>query len=232
MKRGFIRTVYGIYDDSHRITKRRSRIDRDIERILHSKCNEPFVTYVMGEGNFNVLKEKGVENCVLLDKNPYRFDLINYQYRNKMEVIAHAMQNDGYDELVYLDWDCVPQTKLPEDFWDRCREKDVFQATLQIYHRKKCGWRAESKRKVPNGGFIYLRDSSLPEKAIQWWKKLGKPDNDEPAWARVTDEMMGGWDMEQYWERFETMFCNLHRSSPFDQQRLKSKNECFIHFQG
>jgi len=232
MKCGFIRAVWGVYDDSHRITRRRSRIDNDIDTILSCQYSEPFVTYVMGKDNFNRMMDRGVKNCVLLTDDPAPFDLVKHQYRHKMEIIRHAMEVDGYNELVYLDWDCVPQKPLPDNFWDELKKKDVFQATLQIYRRKKCHWRLEEQRKVPNGGFIYLRDKSLPAEAIRWWEKLGKPDNDEPAWARLTDEMMGGWDIEEYWNRFEIMFCNLHRSSPYSKEKMKQKNVCFIHYQG
>jgi len=232
MKRGFIRAVWGIYDDSHRITKRRSKIDFDMDEIQKNQFNEPFTIYVMGTDNFNRLEKRGFKDIVLLNENPAPFDLIKHQYRHKIEVIKYAMEQDGYDELVYLDWDCVPQKKLHSNFWEECGKKDVFQANLQIYHRKKCGWRPQDTRKVPNGGFIYLRDKTLPAIAIKWWEKLGMPDNDEPAWARTTDEMMGEWNIDKYWDRFETMFCNLHRSSPYPQNKLNEKDVCFIHYQG
>jgi hypothetical protein len=87
---------------------------------------------------------------------------------------------------------------------------------LQLYHRRKAFWRKTELRKVPNGGFIYIRDKLIPEKAIKLWEKLGMGDNDEPAWARLTDDMVGGWQgIEKYWDLFESPFCNLHKSSAF-----------------
>jgi len=231
-KKRFIRAIWGIYDNSHKIIQRRQKVDLDIQRIIKSPYTEPFRTYVLGQDNYNRLIKMGVTDCVLVDKRPYLFDLIKHQYRHKMELIRYAMEEDGIDELVYMDWDCVPRKKLPKGFWQTLRGKDVFQATLQMYHRKKCMWRKESVRKVPNGGFIYLRDKSLPTYAISLWENLEKPDNDEPAWAKMTDNMMGGFHMDEYWNRFEPMVCNLHRSSPYSQELLKTKNECFIHYQG
>jgi hypothetical protein len=233
MKRGFIRGLWGIFDKSHRITNRRYSIENDIKDILNNKFGELFKTYVFGKENYDGLRKMGVEDCDLFDEKPFMFDLIKHQYRHKMEIIKYAMENDGYDELVYLDWDCVPQKKINPDFWDELNKKASFQANLQLYHRKKCGWRAEDQRKVPNGGFIYLRDKTLPSLAIQYWEKLKMPDNDEPAWAKVTDEIVGGWKgAGKYWELFEPMCCNLRGSSPYPKELLLKKDVCFIHYQG
>lgn len=232
MKRGFIRALWGIHDSGHRITNRRFRVDRNIQSILNNEYNEPFKVYVLGQDNYNGLIDLGFD-CVLVDKEPFIFDLIKHQYRHKLELIKYAMEEDGYDEIVYLDWDCIPQKKLPNNFWDEMNKKEVFQANLMLYHRRKAHWRSEELRKVPNGGFIYLRDKSLPQKAIDWWEELGNQDNDEPSWARITDEMMGGWKgIELYWDKFEPMFCDLHKSSPYSDEQLSKKDLCFIHHQG
>lgn len=231
-KRGFIRAVWGTFDPSHRITRRRRQINKDVKRILNNSFNEDFRTYVFGEDNYKGLIKNGVKDVVLVDVNPTPFDAIKHQYRNKLEIIRYAMEEDGYDEMIYMDWDCVPQKKLPVNFWDEMGKKEIFQANLQIYHRRKCHWRKKELRKVPNGGFVYLRDKTLPAKAICYWEKL-RGDNDEPAWAKMTDDMVGGWQgPEKYWELFEPMFCDLHRSSPFKPEQLKQKNVCFIHYQG
>jgi hypothetical protein len=232
MKRGFIRALWGIHDKGHRITKRRFRVDKNIKAILNNKHNSPFKVFVMGEDNYEGLKELGFD-CELVNSNPAPFDLIKHQYRHKLEIIKYAMEEKGYDELVYMDWDCIPQKPLPNDFWEQMNKKDKFQANLQMYHRRKAHWRKEELRKVPNGGFVYLRDKSYPQRAIELWEKIGKGDNDEPAWARLTDDLYGGWKgIDHYWEHFEAMFCNLHMSSPFSKEMLNAKNVCFVHYQG
>ena len=232
MKRGFIRALWGVHQRDHRITRRRFRVDKNVKFIVNSKFNAPFLTYIMGEENLVNMRSLGF-NCKMIDKNPAPFDLIKHQYRNKLEIIKYAMEEDGYDEIVYMDWDCFPQKSLVRNFWEELGKKESFQANLQMYHRRKAHWRNKELRKVPNGGFLYIRDKSLPNRAIKFWEELGSGDNDEPAWAKLTDEMTGGWQgVEKYWELYEPMFCNLHRSSPYSEEELNSKDLCFIHYQG
>jgi len=233
MKRGFIRCVWGIYDNSHRITARRTKIDTDIQRIKQCQFNEPFRVYVYGKDNFERMKKENFD-CVMIDKRPNPFDLIKHQYRHKLELIRYAMEKDNYDELVYLDWDCVPQKKLISDFWEKCSQRGPIQACFQQYHRKKCFWRSIDQRKVPNGGFLYIRDKTLPDRAIKYWEAMPQ-DNDEPAWAKLIDELMGGWKdspacLKKYWDIHETYYCSLWNSSAFPADLLKTKDVNFIHF--
>jgi len=232
MKRGFIRGLWGIFDNSHRITNRRFRVEKNIKDLLLNKNNTKFVTYVFGIENFSILDGLGVKDIVLVNNSPFQFDLVKHQYRHKMEIIKKAMEEDGFDEVVYLDWDCIPTCPLPNDFWETLGKKDAIQANLIQYHRKKCFWRQEDQRKVPNGGFLYIRDKTIPSRAIKIWETIPQ-DNDEVAWAKLTDEMMGEWKgIETYWDRFEPMVCDLHRSSPYSPEKLKEKKLCFRHFQG
>ena len=232
MKQKFIRGLWGIYDNSNKILQRRYRMDQDIQRILDNKFNTEFMTYVMGKENQRMLKEKGIESILIWDE-PFKFDLVKHQYRHKLEIINHAMHNDNIEELIFLDWDCVPQKNVPDDFWGQMNKREKIQACLQSYRRRKCHWRQTDLRKVPNGGFVYLRDKDLATDSIEWWDKLGRQDNDEPSWAKMIDEMCGGWPgIDYYWEHFEAMFCNLWRDSAFDKNRLKEKDQCFVHYQG
>ena len=244
MKRTFIRCVWGSYstnedlkNEAAKIWKgtdklaRRSKIDTDIELIRQNKFNEPFVVYVYGKDNYEKIKSLGLD-CVLVDENPAPFDQIRYVYRHKLELIKYAMEVDGYDEIVYLDWDCRPQKKLPNNFWDEFQKKRPIQACLQQYRRKKCLWRSDDIRKVSNGGFVYLRDKTIPSKVIEIWKTMPQ-DNDEPAWTKYIDDDMGGWKgQDEFIKNYEAPFCNLHRMSPIPPEILKAKDICFIHFQG
>ena len=244
MKRTFIRCVWGAYssnqelkDEAAKIWKgvdkleRRSKIDSDIQLIQDNKFNEPFIVYVYGKDNYDKMKSLGLD-CALVDPNPAPFDQVKYVYRHKLELIKYAMEADGYDEIIYLDWDCIPQKKLPDNFWDEFQKKGSIQACLQQYRRRKCLWRQDDVRKVPNGGFVYLRDKTIPSQVIKIWETMPQ-DNDEPAWAKFIDNMMGGWKgMDEFWKTYETPFCNLHRMSPYPIDLLKSKDLCFIHFQG
>ncbi len=234
MKRGFIRGLWGRFDTTNRLTARRFSVADDIRMIKNNQFNEKFVTYVMGIENFKILEDLGIEDVVLIDKEPFRFDLTAYQYRNKIEVIAHAFQNDGYDELIYLDWDCVPQKKLSCDFWTDLGKRECFQANLQGYKKNKISWRKSENNIIPNGGFIYLRDRKISELAIKTWDDIGKPVNDEYVWAHITDNMVGGWKgRATYYTHFESMFSNLHKSSALPVELLNSKKDIyFIHYQG
>ena len=236
--KAFVRGLWGIYDNSHRITNRRYKIDSDIQKILANKCNEPFIVYVMGRLNYEQLLKTGIESyghkVKLISEEPAMFDVIKYVYRNKLEIIKYAMESDGFDEIVYLDWDCIPQKKIPVDFWETLRNKNVFLACLQTYKNLKCPWRVEywDQRKVPNGGWVYFGDKTIPSECIKLWEEVGMPDNDEISYARWVDNKMGGWKGDQYfWDNFETPYCNLHRMSTHGQKILQ-KDICFKHFQG
>ena len=240
MKRTFMRCIWGSYKiedpsasfHSDRKMARRAKVDEDIKSIQVNKFNEPFVVYVFGKDNFDKMKLLGFD-CVLADSNPAPYDPLQFVYRNKLELIKYAMEVDGYDEIIYLDWDCRPKKKLPINYWDEFQKKESIQACLQQYRRRKCLWRGENDvRKVPNGGFVYLRDKTIPSKVIKIWETMPQ-DNDEPAWALFIDKMMGGWKgMDEFWKHYETPFCNLHKMSPHPPELLKSKDLCFIHYQG
>lgn len=227
----FIRGLWGIYDRSDRLLKRRYQIDKNIDQVLQSKYQIKFKTYVMGIENYDMCKRKEID-CELICNEPSKFDLLTNHHRNKLEFIKWAIENDGLKEFVALDWDCLLTRNLDLDFWDKLRNKDVFQANLQIYKKVKCPWRQEDQRKVPNGGFIYLRDPSLIDDAIRYWEE-NEGNSCEPPLSKVVEQLSGGWKgIEHYWENFEPMVVNLHRSSPFDKNRINKKNPNFIHYQG
>lgn len=233
MKRGFIRALWGIHDNSHRLLKRRFRVDKNVQSVLNNKFKHQFKVYILGDNNYRVMVDLGF-NCVLVDKRPYLYDLVKHQYRNKLELIKYAFDEDKYTELVYLDWDCFPTKNIPEDIWQNMKSKGVFQANLQQYRNIKAPWRMTDPRKVPNGGFLYLGDSDLPDQAIKFWEECGSPDNDEIGWARLCDELSGGWqDIDYYWQNFESMYSNLWRGSVYNESLLLEKKDlCFIHHQG
>lgn len=230
-KRAFVRALWGIYDDSNRLVRRRKQMDGDMTRIKCNKFAPPCVVYVFGEDNFKHAKTFGFD-CVLIDKNPAPFDLVLEQYRHKLEVLRYAMEEDGYDEIMFVDWDCIPKKQIPSDFWDVLGQKEIIQANLQLYRRRKATWRKGEMRKIPNAGFLYLRDKNLPSKIIEKWEAIQGP-SAEPPLAKLTDEMIDGWQgIDKYWELFEPNFCNLHKASPYSKELLDTKDVCFIHYQG
>lgn len=230
----FIRGLWGIFDQSHELIKRRYKIDRDIGAILKNKHTVPFTTCVMGDENMAQLQKVNKYPCVMVNKQPFMFDLVNFQYRNKLEVIKFAMFEQNCDEIVYLDWDCLPSIGQDDNFTKQLREKSSFQANLAQYRKPKCGWRSIDRRKVPNGGFLYINDKNLVLKAIQCWENY-QQQNDELAWAKMVDDLMGGWKgVDEYFSKFEPMVCKLSNKSPYGDkpEKIKQYNPYFVHYHG
>ena len=171
VKRGFVRALWGIYDNSHRIKRRRYRTDNDMSELIKCNYNEPFVVYTFGKENHEFLMKTGF-NSILIHDEPFKWDLVQYQYRHKMEVLRYAMEEDGYDEIVHLDWDCRPVKRLPVDYWDTLGKKEIVQANLQKYRASKCYWRElkADRYYIANGGYFYIRDKSVPAKIIKIWE--------------------------------------------------------------
>ena len=165
MKRAFVRGLWGIYSNENDLIKRRYKMDFDIKDTIKNKYSPPSVTYVYGEENFNYLKNLGVRKLKLVSKDPFKYNLSKHQYRHKLDIYKMAMED--YKEIVYIDWDCVAQKKLPNDFWGQMGKKEYCQANLQQYKRVQCRWRGRSdRRKLPNGGFLYIRDKTFPDEII------------------------------------------------------------------
>jgi len=236
-----MRAFWGVYDDGHRITKRKRRVEGNIEKILQNPYNHPFITYVFGKENYEYLTSKGIDGCILINDDPYPYDALTEQYRHKLEALRYGMEEDGFDEMVHLDWDCYPQKPMTDEFWNILGKKETFQANLLMYHRRKATWRPDHMRKIPNGGFVYLRSKEVPQQLIDIWETMQGP-SAEPPMARLVDDMMEGvWENDQdfiknfpdrYWDLFEPEVVNLHKASPYSKERLVSKDIYFIHYQG
>jgi len=228
-----MRAYWGIYDDSNRITKRKKRVDKNIEGILKCQYKHPFVTYVFGKDNFEFLKSFGFD-CVLIHPEPHMFDPLKCQYRHKLETLKYAMEVEKCDELVHIDWDCKPQKNIDENFWKLLEKKASFQANLLQYHRVKAPWRGDKDtRKIPNGGFLYISDKTIPQKLIEIWETMKGP-SAEPAMAKYVDVVTDGWKgLDTYWDLFEPEVVNLHRCSVYGKtERMGKKDIYFIHYQG
>lgn len=235
MKRIFMRALWGKYDSTNNITQRRKMTDEWLEIVRDHKWTAPFVTYVFGEENYKMMVDFGFD-CRLVDKNPLPFDVLEAQYRHKLEALKYAFESDGATELVHMDWDVIPIKPLPDDFWEKLNEKESLQGCLQQYKRRKCYWRGENDtRKLTNGGFLYIRDPEIPNGIIKLWEENPGPSM-EPALSKFIDQMSGYYPnfpgLEKYWELYEIECCKLHTSSAFPSEMLSKKDPCFIHYQG
>ena len=250
MKRRIIR---GIWGDISKNGIRDGKMRKDIDAIKNnSYCSiDDFTIYVFGLDSYCLLKSEGFD-CKLINQAPFIYDMQKQLYRHKLDILNEAMKD--YDEIVFLDWDCVPTAELPNDFWEVMNQKAPFQANLFQYRTKKCLWRKEDPRKVCNGGFLYLREKGIAEAFIKNYEELfnwveslkvsreanGKKlrfreealiFDDEPAITKWVDDYMEGWKgIEDYWNRFEPLFCNVKKKSVYPLEKLQTKRECFLHW--
>jgi len=230
-KRAFVRGLWGIYSQENFIIERRYKMDYDIRLTIANKFSPPSVTYVFGLENFKYLKGLGLEDVRMVSADPNPYDLTGEQFRHKLDIFKYAMED--FDEILFVDWDCVSKKKVPADTWERMGKKEFCQANLQQYRRRKCHWRGnQDSRKLPNAGFVYCREKDFPDEIIKCWERDPQPSS-EPPLARAMDERMGGWvGMEKYWDLYEPDFCNIHRFSPYSKELIDSKDICFYHAQG
>lgn len=228
MKRGFVRTLWGIYDNTRRFYMRRAKMDNDIRLLLKNPNNTPWRTYVFGEDNLKFLSDLGVQDLVLVDKRPYIWDMDTQQFRHKLEAFKCGMQD--FDEMVFLDWDCQPEKPLPADFWDVLGKKEPIQAIIRSYRKKKVFWRNEDWRKIPCASFVYIREKGIAEALIKTWEEMGGPMSEETPMAKFMDERLGGWKgVDFYWDHYEPDFFVLDEGYVYTLEKLATKRRCFGH---
>jgi len=229
-KRGFVRALWGIHDNTQRHFKHRGKINNDIKLVAYNKYMPPYTTFVFGEDNHKQLLDSGFQNCILADKRPIVWDMNKEQFRHKLEVLKLGSQL--FDEMVYTDIDTMPVKPIPDNFWNVLAQKKSIQAILRMYHRKKCFWRHKDPRKVPCAAFIYIGDKAIPEELIATWEKMGRPWSEEVALMKYIDDISGGWkDEKYYWDNFEPVFFNLLCNTAYGHKEMvKAKDVCFEHF--
>jgi hypothetical protein len=243
MKRSFIRVLWGdadldinnteyishvkregIYMPNEHNLLRRKKIAGNIKRAMAVKHIESFVVYAFGKNNKKCMDDIGVP-CVLVDNEPYRHRVFGH----KIEAIKWAMED--YDEIVLMDWDTKPAKKLPINFWDELNKKEVFQASLWKHRTPKINHRdtLNANQITPGGGFIYVRDKDVPSKLIDFYQNAPNKWSEQPAYALLTDEMMGGWKgIDAYWKLFEPE-CYRTKKSPYRWLPDKYfKDPCFV----
>jgi hypothetical protein len=242
MKRGFIRAFWGTSDVKYdegwaNPSTRYARMENDIKIVMSHPNTVPFITYIYGQENYDMAKKLGVQECVLVNKEPFIYDLQKEFWKHKLDIFQYAMEEDGFDEMVYLDWDCLPVKPLFEDFWEILGRKESLQCNLQFYRRRKCLWRDTDWRKTCNGGVVYIRDKKIPAEFQKVWAQFESAHKfwDEVTISKYIDNLTGGWEgSDYYWTFYEPEVCNLtmvkKNRSAFTNEQLSSKNICFEHF--
>ena len=202
-KKSFIRGVWGIYDIDNTLGKpysRRTKIDND---ILLAKLN-PYApqckVYIFGEENFKKITDMGFDT-VLIDKKPICWDMEKEQYRHKIEIWKYGLKD--FDEVVFLDWDCVPLTTIPTDFWDVMSKGEKIRATIFMYKLRRVFFRNGDARKVSSSTFVYMRGKEIAEEIIKVWEEMGRPWQEEVALSKYIDNVNGGWKGIEDYKKYE-----------------------------
>jgi hypothetical protein len=211
LKTTFIRGLWG-----DRRVKAYANCLTDVPRRDHPPGT---LTYCYGSENLEYLRGCGIEPIVM-DTVPIRDylgagerapdDLGEFNYGlslwyHKEEVIRTAL--DSYDEVVFLDWDTVQVVKpLPDDFWDRLRFGQPFQASLVHTRHSYCPWRARGGNYRPHASFVYCRDKQIIRDMMQL--HLAHPMyTEETIFGLWGDLQLGpiGEDAEAYFRLWKTL---------------------------
>lgn len=240
-KRAFVRVLWGDYSKDHdegwvTPSGRRSKMDKEILAGLDNEYNPEFQVYVFGQQNYDCLLSLEVEkkgcHVTMVDDRPWLYNPQKEMWRHKLDLLDYAMHVDGFDEIIYMDWDCIPIKPIFPDLWERLHQKSAIQANLMMYRRKKCLWRDVDWRKTSNGGFIYIGNREITKRLIDVWEKMPPAMKfwDEICISKLTDDIIGGWKgVETYWKYFEPSVCNLKKKSASDELAMQ-KDICFMHY--
>jgi len=231
----FVRGLWGYEGREEFVYKRYDKVAIDIKVALNNPFEHPFVTYVFGEDNYNFLIDLGCD-CRLIDKNPMIWGHKGggtHQYTHKTKIFQVATQE--FDEVVFLDWDCMAAKPIPDNFWEVLRQKQDMQAILRGYKKKVCKWRKIDRGQRPCASFVYLRgkDAANTMWEIQNEGRKNMSLSEEQVMAKYSDNLLGGWQgRKAYWDNFEPDFFILSKGEvPFQphKEALYQKNWCFTH---
>ena len=227
MKRGFMRCLWGGKDSFNWIDPKikGSKTNKEILQTLNNKYVEPFITYVWGQENYDFLINLGCD-CKLVWDESTQWKNKDHHFRHKLVSFRIAMEDDGYDEIVSLDWDTIPVRPIDHEFWNILNQKESIQVCLYRLNHTQCQWRKNgpAKRVRVNSNFTYFRDKSFPSQIIDVWNNF--PDEEAYRWSSeiamsyFIDELNGGWiGNEEFHNRYEPMVADLKRFSLFNTKR-------------
>lgn len=212
---------------NHFLVKNRlEKIYSNVERSLKEPFKFNFVCYTFGIKNHEKLLNMGI-NSKLIDEfpNPY------FYYRHKLEAIKHAMME--YDEILFLDWDSFPVREIDDNIWEILGSRGDIQLSLSKYSHARLNHRNGRENKYcPSGSFIYLKDKKIIDKLIEDMRQ-NKMEvwSEEPSLARITYEIMGGWDLNKFHNKFETTIYKKDRRDVFQKEdkNIYFRNRCNPH---
>ena len=232
MRSAFIRGLWGVPrpDAPTNEAKTRVSVVPEIQNWARDSRGIPFTTYAFGTDNKTFLASMKIDAKLLSDK-PEVWDNSVDMWRHKIEIIRRAL--DDFDEVVWLDWDCIPVTDLPPDFWQRLADGQPYKACLKMQKHPHCKWRQnrEDQRYLPSGGFIYIRGADVGDHLIRCWDSLSwYRATDEDAMGKLGDELIGGWKGDrEYCVNFEPYCCSTKRCRRCPDDIVSKKADIFRH---
>jgi len=231
MSSSFIRGLWGVPDFNTTDTLLRIRAGIADELInWKAYCpSVPFKTYAYGKDNCEVLAFLGIDYVKLSDE-PVIWDNSKYMHRHKIEIVRKAL--DDFNEIVWLDWDCQQRMKIPTNFWEKASEGQPFLACLKRQKCRHCRWRTERENQkfFPSGGVMYMRGKETADHAIDCWLQTGMNPNDEIAYAKMSDELLGGWQgPDAYSTNFEPLWATTRKCGWCSPEIVAKKKIIFRH---
>jgi hypothetical protein len=160
---------------------------------------------------------------------PIAWDNAKYICRHKIELMKIAL--DDFDEIVWVDWDCVQTRKIPANFWLRMSSGQPFKACLKRQKKPNCWWRSdrESMRFLPCTAVTYVRGKDTIKHVVDCWTETKMHANDEIAFAKMSDNLLGGWKgPEVYCSNFDPFCATTHRCQWITPDFL-AKKEVILH---
>ena len=120
---------------------------RKVEDIVSTsllwKYKYPTVNYILGEKNLEFLEsfdyDRDMHKMVLVDKKDRVILPESQVLCNKLWLINEAVKVHG--EILYLDWDCVPEKEVDDKFYEILTSRNGFQANLSHYRNRISWWR-------------------------------------------------------------------------------------------
>jgi len=143
--------------------------------------------YVWGLDNYNKLIDLGYK-CILMSNENTIHDNENTKFLHKLIGLKEASLN--HDKFIFMDWDVEIGRELDDDFFTEFDGKKFLMPTYsypieylsltdklldvgaknwtnqQIIEMEKYGWREEDIIVLPNAGFIYCADKSIPSRLL------------------------------------------------------------------
>jgi hypothetical protein len=177
----FIRTLYGDIQTVY------LKLKKEVSESLKDNewAQNEIIHYAMGDWNYDFLKKHGAKHVVLVDHRPCIQPAGYTHFWNKTYMINYAMEVDGFEEIVFIDFDNTQKKPIDDRFWELLRaKKGRFNGSFQVpsvgYKKPIClekrwgGFRIKGKhslRKALNTSFVYCNDKSWMKEYLDEYER-------------------------------------------------------------